>query len=125
MKHSIALRLALVASLVPALGTAAAPKPKPSPTPAGPMGVGKLAYDVSGVIKVLDLETGKTESYDLPERLELPYWNRDGKRFLYSSDFGVSLLDIPAQTFTALTPASQKAVDPTWNADGSRIVFEV
>jgi Tol biopolymer transport system component len=123
VRHSLTQAIALAATLVLAQGAAGAKAPKPSA--AGGLSVGKLAYDRNGVIKVLDLESGKTDSYDLPERMESPCWARDGKRFLYNSDFGISLLDIPAQTFTALTSASQNGVDPAWSPDASRVVFEM
>jgi Tol biopolymer transport system component len=88
------------------------------------LAVGKLAYEAKGVIKVMDLATEKIESYDLPEKMEYPSWSADGKRFAYSSGFGVSILDIAGQSFTAITPPGQDAVEPTWSPDGQRLAYE-
>ena len=132
MKRSTVLRLAACAAVLGLASSvlAAEPSPSPSPTPTPPtvkagIGVGKVAFEQKGAIKVADLVSGRIDSYDLPERMEAPAWGPDGLKFLYNSDFGLSLLDIQGQTFTSLTPASVKAQNAAWSADGSQAAYEV
>jgi Tol biopolymer transport system component len=89
------------------------------------LAVGLIAYEDAGVIKVIDLAADATTSFDLPERMEQPAWNPDGKRFTYSSSFGVSILDIPNQTFMSASQPGQPAGRPSWSGDGTRLVYEV
>ncbi len=111
----------------------AAPTPAPAPTPSGKshdalppeLATGLIAYEDSGVIKVIDLKANITASYDLPERMEWPAWNPDGKRFTYTSGFGVSLLDIPAQMFMALSAPGRPGGRASWSGDGTRVVYEL
>ncbi len=133
MKSSIALRLGGIAlglglglSLT-AQETAPAPKPSPTPTPSvkAGIGVGKVAFEQQGAIKVADLASGQITPFDLPERMEAPSWGPDGQKFLYNSDFGLSLLDIVGQSFAGLTPASVKAQNGAWSADGSQAAYDV
>jgi Tol biopolymer transport system component len=133
MKSSIALRLGRIAvglglglSLA-AQETAPAAKPSPAPTPSvkAGIGVGKVAFEQQGAIKVADLVSGQITPFDLPERMEAPSWGPDGQKFLYNSDFGLSLLDIPGQSFAGLTPASVKAQNAAWSADGRQAAYDV
>lgn len=132
MKPSTVLRLAACATVL-GLGLsvlAAEPSPAPSPSPTPPtvkagIGVGRVAFEQQGAIKVADLVSGRIDGYDLPERMEGPAWGPDGQKFLYNSDFGLSLLDIQGQTFTGLTPASVKAQNAAWSADGSQAAYDV
>lgn len=89
------------------------------------LAVGRIAYEDSGVIKVIDLAADATTSFDLPERMEQPAWNPDGKRFTYSSSFGVSILDIPNQSFMSASQPGRPAGRPSWSGDGTRLVYEV
>lgn len=134
MKHSIVLRLASSAAVLglglSVLAAEPSPAPSPTPTPTPPtvragIGVGRVAFEQKGAIKVADLVSGRIEAYDLPERMEGPAWGPDGQKFLYNSDFGLSLLDIQGQTFSGLTPASVKAQNPAWSADGNQAAYDV
>lgn len=133
MKSSIALRLAGIAVglglglSLPAQETTPTPKPSPTPTPSvkAGIGVGKVAFEQQAAIKVADLVSGQITPFDLPERMEAPSWGPDGQKFLYNSDFGLSLLDIPGQSFTGLTPASVKAQNADWSSDGTQAVYDV
>lgn len=111
----------------------AAPTSSSTPTPPArafeklppALAVGLVAYEDSGVIKVLDLAADLVSSYDLPERMEQPAWNPDGKRFTYSSSFGVSILDIPNQNFMSVSQPGRPAGRPSWSGDGTRLIYEV
>lgn len=115
----------------PAPAGSPASEPSPSPTPGGKsfdklpaaLAVGKIAYEDGGVIKVIDLRADATVNFDLPERMEEPSWNPDGKRFAYSSSFGVSILDIPGQMFLSVSAPGHPAGGPSWSGDGSRLVY--
>lgn len=134
MKSSIALRLAgiglglsLGLSLAAQEAAPASPKPSPTPTPSvkAGIGVGRVAFEQQGAIKVADLVSGQITPFDLPERMEGPSWGPDGQKFIYNSDFGLSLLDIPGQSFAGLTPASVKAQNGAWSVDGSQAAYDV
>ncbi len=129
---AVATALAL-AAWTEAAAAQAAPTPSSTPTPPArafeklppALAVGHIAYEDSGVIKVLDLAADLVSSYDLPERMEQPAWNPDGKRFTYSSSFGVSILDIPNQNFMSVSQPGTPAGRPAWSGDGTRLVYEV
>lgn len=131
--RAAALALLAIAGAAAAQAPPAVPTPVPTPTPSGKshdklpsaLAVGKIAYEDAGVIKVIDLAADTTASFDLPERMEQPAWNPDGKRFAYSSSFGVSILDIPGQMFLAVSAPGKPAARPSWSADGTRLVYEL
>jgi len=134
MKSTMAVRLAVTAALGLALSgraaeptPAASPSPTPTPTPSvkAGIGVGKVAFEQKGAIKVANLASGQIDSFDLPERMESPAWGSDGLKFLYNSDFGLSLLDIAGQTFSGLTPATVKALNAAWSSDGGQAAYDV
>ncbi len=126
--------LAAAWALAWATSAAAQPAPTTSSTPTPParafeklppaLALGLIAYEDSGVIKVLDLAADVVSSYDLPERMEQPAWNPDGKRFTYSSSFGVSILDIPNQNFSSVSQPGKPAGRPAWSSDGTRLIYE-
>jgi Tol biopolymer transport system component len=130
---SAALAAFAAGQAAPPAAPAPTAEPSPTPTPVGKsadklpaaLAVGKIAYEHNGAIKVIDLAADATATFDLPERMEQPAWNPDGKRFAYASSFGVSILDIPGQMFLSVSAPGRPASGPSWNPDGTRLIYAV